>query len=182
MPRSLRSYSHTFLLFAFVDGLKSAFSSKQEWDGHSQSHNRSYTQYRQTAYHLKRSGYIEINDDGKGKKILCLTRKGQMELLLAKAWIPHNTPWDGKWRMVMFDIPKEANSSRDKLRGLLKKAGYFKLQESMYLYPYPLNREAIEYLKKSGLIGYIRIGRLDELDDDTDVLKHFKLTRTARNS
>jgi CRISPR-associated endonuclease Cas2 len=175
MPRSLRSYPQTFLLFSFIDGLKSAFSSKQDWDKGQRKGN--YRKYQQTAYQLRRKGYLKITVSPSGQKFLELTRKGQIELLIAKAWLPNKQTWDGKWRMVMFDIPREANQKRDKLRRLLKSVDFYKLQASVYLTPYPLNREAITYLKNTGLIDYIRIARLDELDDDAALLKHFKLKR-----
>ncbi len=174
MPRSLRHYPQSFLLFAFVDGFTSIFSSKRQWEQKRQP--GTYEQYRQTAYRLRRKGYVNITKTAAGQKFLRLTRKGQLELLMAKAWLPKKQTWDGKWRMIMFDIPRDANDKRDKLRRLLKSGEFFKLQASVYLTPYPLNREAITYLKSTGLIDYIRIGRLEELDDDKDLLKHFKLT------
>ena len=58
MPSSLRSYSQTFLLFAFIDGLTSLFSSKQQWQNG--KHRGSYEQYRQAAYYLRRKGYIVV--------------------------------------------------------------------------------------------------------------------------
>ncbi|MDP2933655.1 MAG: hypothetical protein Q8N81_06020, partial [bacterium] len=64
---------------------------------------------------------------------------------------------------------------RDQLRWLLKTLNYCKLQESVFLSPYPINREGVEYLKKSGLIEYIRILRVDEMDDEKQFLKKFKL-------
>jgi CRISPR-associated endonuclease Cas2 len=176
--RSLRNYSDTFLLFAFIDGLTSAFSSKDRWQN--SKLNGSYEQYRQTAYYLRRKGCIKITVSPAGEKFLQLTQKGEIELLMAKAWLKPGTIWDGKWRIVMFDIPEATDDKRDKLRRLLKNAGYIKLQASIYINPYPLNREAVVYLKKTGLINYIRIGRLEELDDDSDLLKHFKLQRQIK--
>lgn len=177
MPSSLRSYSHTFLLFTFIDRLASAFSSKNDW-----KHNHgpgSYNQYRQTAYGLRRRGWLKITKTSSGQKFLSITDKGQLELLMAKAWLPKIQTWDGKWRMIMFDIPRGADDKRNKLRRLLKNSNFYKLQASVYLTPYPLNREALIYLKNTGLIHYIRIGKLEELDDDSDIIKYFKLTKTS---
>jgi hypothetical protein len=61
------------------------------------------------------------------------------------------------------------------LRALLLKNNYYKLQDSVYINPYPLNREAIKYLKDTGLIEFIRIIRVDELDEDHDLKKRFGL-------
>ncbi len=145
----LRNYPQNFLLFAFIDGLKAAFATKNEW--RSVKYPGSYNQYRQTAYHLRRKGYVKIVINPSGKRFLQLTQKGELELLMAKAWLRKVQVWDGKWRMVIFDIPEEANEKRDKLRRLLKSGGFFKLQASVYVNPYPLNREAIHYLKKTRL-------------------------------
>ena len=89
--------------------------------------------------------------------------------------MPVKIKWDGKWRMVIFDIPEEASNERDQLRRLLLLNNFCKLQASVYISPHPINREAIDYLKETGLIKYIRFARIDELDDDKDLKKKFDL-------
>jgi DNA-binding transcriptional regulator PaaX len=129
--------------------------------------------------------YIRIKQKGlvrevrrSGKVYLELTKKGLIETLLAKAnFSPsRKNKWDGKWRMVVFDIPEEAKKYRDKLRRLLKINGFKMLQGSVFISPFALNRDAIDYLKETGLIEYIRLARVDELDDDRDLKKSFKLS------
>ena len=56
-----------------------------------------------------------------------------------------------------------------------KKNGFYKLQASVFVSPHPLNREAIKYLKETGLYSYVRILRVDEADDDRDLRKKFGL-------
>ncbi|MDR3643434.1 MAG: CRISPR-associated endonuclease Cas2 [Candidatus Doudnabacteria bacterium] len=173
MPPSLKKYSQAFLLIAFANGLKSAFSSKHDWQENKQL--GSFGHYRQTAYHFQRKGVINIKIAASGQRFMELTKKGELELLMARAWLNKPAVWDGKWRVIFFDIPENANTRRDKLRRLLIKNGFIKLQASIYISPYTLNRLAIDYLKNTGLIGYIRIGRLEELDDDRDLRKKFNL-------
>ena len=48
-------------------------------------------------------------------------------------------------------------------------------QASVFISPFRLNREAVWYLKKTGLIEYIRILRVDEMDEDKHLKKHFHL-------
>ena len=170
MALSLKKYPQAFLLRAFAKSLKSAFTSKEEWKD-----SDSYNRYRQTVYHLRRHGIIDIKFTPAGQRFLELTKKGEMELLMAQAWLNRPAEWDGKWRIILFDIPESANTKRDKLRRLLIKAGFAKLQASIYISPYPLNRSAIDNLKTTGLISFIRIGRLEELDDDSDLRKKFNL-------
>ena len=127
-------------------------------------------------YNLKKKGWVkEVSKNG--KRFLELTKKGQMEKLFAKA---HSRPfksqaWDGKWRLMVFDIPEDARDKRDKLRRLLRENGFKYLQASVFISPYSLNLEAIDYLKQSGLIDYIRLARIDQMDDDADLKKKFKL-------
>ena len=173
MASSLRIYPQSFLLFVFADALKSAFSLKNDWRPSKQF--KSYNNYRQTAYHLRRKGIVTISKNSLAERFLQLTKEGELELLLAKTWLKKPALWDGKWRIIIFDIPEEVNTVRDKLRRILLAKGCLKLQASVYISPYPLNRAAILYLKTSGLITFIRIGRLEELDDDSDLRKKFNL-------
>ena len=129
-----------------------------------------------TIYNLKKKGLVkEISKNG--KRFLELTKKGEMEILFVKAHLlnPKLFKWDGKWREIIFDIPEDAKDKRDKLRRLLKQNNFVKLQASVFISPYPLNRAAIAYLKETGLIEFIRLARIDELDQDQDLRKKFKL-------
>jgi len=62
-----------------------------------------------------------------GKKFLALTVKGELEKMFAKAKVSVIKEWDGKWRMIVFDIPDGASEKRDQLRWLLKRHGFIKL-------------------------------------------------------
>lgn len=136
----------------------------------------SYAEFKNMVYHLRRQKWVEVvkrNDE----RFLRLTRAGELEALLAKARLPaaQRTRWDGKWRLVIFDIPEESATQRDLLRRLLRKNDFYKLQASVFISPYPLNREAIDYLKETGLIEFIRIMKVDEMDDDSDLRRKFNL-------
>jgi CRISPR-associated endonuclease Cas2 len=128
-----------------------------------------------TLYRLKKQGSIkEISKNG--RIFLKLTSKGQLELLIHKAGIEKDGLWDKQWRIIIFDIPEDCNAKRDALRRLLKKNSFVKLQASVFISPYSLNREAVSYLKQSGLINYIRLIRANEIDDDKDLKKKFNLS------
>lgn len=109
------------------------------------------------------------------KKIISLTSKGEIEAFFQKAKL-RDTPknWDGKWRLVMFDIPEAASAIRQKLRLALKSFGFKALQGSVYVYPYALSSNAITFLRKSGLLRYIRLARSD-FEDDKDLCKLFNV-------
>ena len=139
-----------------------------------------YTKYKARSnldsllYKLEKRGKIRYTYS-EGERIVKLTKKGQLEALLACMYIHADGPWDGRWRLVVFDIPERARGIRDRLRNLLVQVGFKPLQASVYISPYPLSREAAEYLDKSGLIRYIRILRVDRIDNAADLYRIFNI-------
>jgi DNA-binding transcriptional regulator PaaX len=53
--------------------------------------------------------------------------------------------WDGKWRVVVFDIPERQRSLRDFLRNTMKRLGAHELLRSFWVYPYRIP----EYIEKA---------------------------------
>ncbi len=126
-------------------------------------------------YKLHKKGWLKV-EYKEAKRIITLTNKGELEALFQKATLPpESNTWDNKWRLIIFDIPEDARRVRDKLRKLLRQFGFKPLQASVYISPYALSEEAIKFLKNSGLIRYIRMLRVDKIDDPKDLLKSFKI-------
>jgi CRISPR-associated endonuclease Cas2 len=130
--------------------------------------------YQHAVSRLRNNGYIQIVKKN-NQKFLRLTQSGELSILMQKAKIHKEKIWDRKWRILVFDIPENSKEKRALLRYLLKRNNFFKLQASVYITPYSFNREAIIYLKNSGLMDYIRILRVDEIDDDRSLKKYFGL-------
>jgi len=84
--------------------------------------------------------------------------------------------WDKKWRVVIFDIPEKKKKVRDQVRNLFVSAGFERLQDSVWVYPYDC--ENIIGLLKTDL----GIGRdvlymiVDEIENDRHLREIFKLT------
>ena len=131
-----------------------------------------YWRYTTTITRLTKRGLIK-KTQREGQEFLELTKKGILEILATKMLCDTKKPWDGKWRVAIFDIPEVAHHIRDEIRRFLKKSGFIKLQASVYITPYTLTKEAVEYLNGSGLKKYIRFLRVDECDDDHDLRGHF---------
>lgn len=115
-----------------------------------------------------------------------LTKKGRVEALLARLASSDKKlkmKWDGKWRLIIWDIPESSSGQRNKIRYFLKNLGFYQLQLSVFVRPHPLPGEAVAYLKESGLLKFIRFLRVDKLDDDEFLREHFHLrTPNSRNS
>ena len=135
-----------------------------------------YKRYYDSVYQMKRRKVVDVFQKN-GKKFIKLTHKGQLEILLHGLRTDRKSPWDGRWRVVIFDIPETARKHRATIRRLLRQDGFIRFQNSVFISPYQLNRQSVEYLKKTHLINYIRVMRVDELDDDKDLRVRFKLSK-----
>lgn len=85
-----------------------------------------------------------------GQTIIILTEKGKKKILsyqLEKIMIEKPPKWDGKWRVIIYDIKKERKILGDIFRRFLQKMQFIKLQKSVYLTPYPCD-EQIEFLRQ----------------------------------
>lgn len=176
MPKKESTLVNALLLAAYAAGgvLSVIFVPPYERGRRMLYGNYNYDSYRNTVNHLKRRGLVSVGEKEYGKFIK-LTKKGELEALLAKAKLPQKGKWDGKWRIIIFDIPEYAKLQRNQLRRLLKKNNFRKLQASVYASPYALNREAIMYLQETKLINFIRILKVEEMDNDKDLKKKFGL-------
>lgn len=135
-----------------------------------------YKPYKRT-YDLKRNGYITIKRK-QNKSFFSLTPKGRLELLkylhLEKIM---KKKWDGRWRIIIFDIPEKMRKWRDYLRMELKKLGFTTLQESVYITPYPVTKELERILTEWRLKRYCRYVTGTELDGEDELIKEFNIKK-----
>ncbi|MDP3740824.1 MAG: CRISPR-associated endonuclease Cas2, partial [bacterium] len=132
--------------------------------------------YNQAMKYLEHRSYIKVKTEG-DRIFIKLTKKGKLNALLDRIDKLEKThrKSDGKWRIIVWDIPESSSKQRDQLRRFVKKLGFYKLQFSVFIRPYPIAPEAVTYLKESGLIRFIRFLRVDKIDDDKFLKKHFKM-------
>jgi len=83
--------------------------------------------------------------------------------------------WDGKWRIVVFDIPEKIKRGRDALREKLKELGFYELQKSVFVFPYKCQNEIEFVIEFFNLRKYVRFGTLDSIDNNLHLKKIFKL-------
>lgn len=89
---------------------------------------------RSTANRLSKKGLLKFENNhysltSAGEEILQRWRRIDFELKKPKKW-------DKKWRVVIFDIPEKKKHIRDEVRQILASAGFQKLQDSVWVYPY----------------------------------------------
>ncbi|KKS10919.1 MAG: Transcriptional regulator, PaaX family [Parcubacteria group bacterium GW2011_GWB1_41_5] len=128
---------------------------------------------------MKRQRLIEYVSDKHGQTIVKITKKGETKLRafdieLMKIKKPHK--WDGKWRLVMFDIPMRFTKGREALRFHLKKLNFFQFQKSAWIYPFPCEDEIIFIADFFGVGKYVEVLTVENILRDDKVRKHFKLS------
>ena len=108
---------------------------------------------------------------------LSITKKGTNALGVAVSKTAKllGTKWDGRWRIVIFDIPEEYVALRNRVRSILKRAGFAQLQLSVWIFPYECH-ELVRLIKEeSHLSKYILYGVLESMENAESLKKHFKL-------
>ena len=85
--------------------------------------------------------------------------------------------WDHKWRIVIFDIPEKYAALRNKIRDILKRAGFIKLQQSAWVFPHDCE-DLVQLLKQeSQLSQYVLYGVLEKIEDEARLKKLFNLKK-----
>jgi len=132
----------------------------------------------QAIVRLQARGFIVRVQTEKGPS-LKLTEKGKhfAELLEMQERVHVGNPkkWDGKWRIVIFDVWERRRSVRDQLRHMLKNVGFVKIQNSVWAYPYDCE-SLFAFLRVD-----LRLGKgmlyivAEEVEYDEKLRKHFNL-------
>lgn len=114
-------------------------------------------------WRLKQKGLISKNKFGyqltvSGKKLADSFKEKTNELVKIK--------WDGKWRMVLFDIPETKKHFRMWLGSQLFNSEYKLLQKSVYIGKFPLEESLMKEIIDRNLYQYVRIITIGEIDDE----------------
>ena len=123
------------------------------------------------------AGLLALEKTSRGSQVK-LTEKGRKALEAAerrnyKISIPKK--WDGKWRVIIFDIPEKRKSLRNHMRTVLMRIGFVRLQDSVWIYPY--NCEELVVLLKADF----RLGKdllyliVDKVENDKHLRVYFEL-------
>ncbi|KKW21765.1 MAG: CRISPR-associated endonuclease Cas2 [Candidatus Taylorbacteria bacterium RIFCSPHIGHO2_02_49_25] len=126
---------------------------------------------------LLKSGFVYFEQTDKGK-FLRLTKEGG-DYLRRRVGVGFGMPkprkWDGKWRIVIFDIREKRKELREKLRNTLRAIGFIHLQHSVWVCPYDCE-DLIALLKADFRIGKdILYIIADKIENDAYLRSHFDL-------
>lgn len=119
---------------------------------------------------LNKQNMISINES-KGKIQIEITEKGRLRLLEYdfENIMLKSKKRDGKWRLVIFDIPEKRKSSRDVFRRKLLQLGLIRVQDSVFASAYPCKDE-VDFLSNFLLISdYITLVVLDKFESGEEL-------------
>ena len=128
---------------------------------------------------LKRRGYIQYQHTRQGEQIVRLTATGIQQvakLHLADIQIPVPKHWDGKWRLVLFDIPHAERNARTAVRRKLQELGFYQVQKSVYVHPFECYSSIKSVQDFYHVQPYLYYAVVDRLEGDKRYRYHFNLS------
>lgn len=109
---------------------------------------------------LRENGFIEFVDDK--KLIYKLTNEGRQEAIWARLRVG-NEKWDGRWRLVIFDIPEKRRAARDLLRSKLKQWGFIHWQKSVWACKANCTKPLRDFIKQVGMGDWVMVIESDDV-------------------
>ncbi len=124
--------------------------------------------------YLKRKHFIAFP----GKGLFTVATQGQARLAkvdLDRIKIAKAEKWDGKWRLLTFDIPEEKTNLRDYFRKRLKEIGFFHFQRSVFILPYQCKNEIDTMCKELAIESNVHLITAERFEGDDSLVKSFGL-------
>lgn len=123
-------------------------------------------------------GLVTFEERG-GKRYARATEAGKrmLELESLREKSTHKPRrWDGRWRVVLFDIPERRRRVRNLLRKFMQEFGFVRLQDSAWIYPYDCE-DIIALAKANFRIGADALYMIvEQLERDEHLREHFELS------
>jgi len=121
---------------------------------------------------------VAYKESPDGTIAIVLTERGEKYALrykLDEITIPTPSHWDGRWRIVMFDIPEKYRFARDSLRNKLNEIGFREVQKSVFIHPYPCHDEIDFIVEVFEIRKYVRFGEMVSLTLEEEFLTQYSL-------
>ncbi len=125
------------------------------------------------------------------KEILTLEKRGDQVLVYLKGWNAtilkyslrslldlkkKEKKWQGKWFLVIFDVPEIQRNKRNYLRSFLHYVGFYQYQQSVYVFPYECEQEIALVKKIVESARYISYIVAEKIEFEYEAKRHFGLT------
>ena len=128
--------------------------------------------------YLNRRGYVQIMGETEVGLTVKITRQGESMLKRVDfddIKLPTSGQWDGKWRVIIFDVPNKKSKNRLAFTEKLKTLRFIMVQKSVWTYPFECY-EAIMILRKFYEIErYVTYLEAVEIEDELNWRGRFNL-------
>ncbi len=121
---------------------------------------------------------VDFREDAKGIVTVKLIEDGQRQVLRYEfdaMTIDRPRRWDKKWRLVIFDVPDKKKKAREALREKLKELGFHQLQKSVFVFPYPCDKEINFVVEVFEVRPYVRLIEATRITNEADLKLKFDL-------
>jgi len=117
--------------------------------------------FRNLIYYLKIKGLIKDSKEISGW--LLTPKGGELVLKLESKFKEYKKRKDGKWIMVVFDIPEKMKRKREIFRRKIKSMEFKMLQKSIWVCSFDVVDDINEFIEKLFLRPYIKIFFIEEI-------------------
>ncbi len=121
---------------------------------------------------------VDFREKEDGTIKVVLTKDGKkraLEYQFDEIKIKTPEKWDGKWRMVIFDIPERKKKAREALRKKLKELNFMELQKSVFIHSYECENEIDFIVECFEVRPHVRFLRVDSFTNEEQFRLKFKL-------
>ena len=124
---------------------------------------------------MSRAGWAECRGTARNlDRVIRLTAAGRLAAVGGRdADARWSRPWDGRWRLVLFDIPEHTRGLRLKLRRRLHDLGFGYLQDSVWISPDPARelQERVQSAQVDAASFMVMEARPDANSRDSDLVR-----------
>ena len=139
------------------------------------SHIHESREAKQILYGFRRYKFVRHTRENNAYELTSKGEKKLQHIFIDEVIIKAPKKWDGKWRLVIYDLPVRFKKARNAFRWKLKDLGFFQFQKSAWIYPYPCEGEMLFVADFFGVRKYIEILEIDKLLNDRKLKAHFGL-------
>jgi len=121
-------------------------------------------------------GYIDWKEKSDGTCEVVITKNGirHAKLLnLDNLTIDKPQKWDGKWRVVFFDIPEKERKARNALRERLRNLGFYEMQKSVFAFPYECQDEINFIVSLFEIKPHVQYAEMINATNESELRKFF---------
>lgn len=122
---------------------------------------------------LERHGYLEKLNNNQ----FLISPKAQRKIKQLNNLHRSKKDWSGKWIIVSFDIPESKRNKRDMWRAAIKRLGFIRLQNSVFISPFADLKELSAIRSELKIEKYVSFFEAQACftEDDSGLKKYFNL-------